>query len=145
MKRILAAFFLILANMVLFVHAVIPHHHHDSNLCFDPFVAENTSHEDCCTEECDTESQDDSKKASDDCMLSHIVALYNGEIKQNVRTTISSHNLINYTPLFAIESNENSRVSNPRFFIEIVFNDQIPIYHSLASRAFGLRAPPFSC
>ncbi|HPF51790.1 MAG TPA: hypothetical protein PK335_09460 [Draconibacterium sp.] len=146
MKRITAAFFILLANMVLFVHAVIPHHHHDSDLCFDAIVAEHTSHDECCNNTCDAKHhQHDSDKESDSCMLSHIVALSNGEIKQNIRTTISSHDLINNVSLFAIKGDENSRVSNPRFFIEIVFNDHIPIYHTLASQAFGLRAPPVSC
>jgi len=148
MKRILAAFFIVMANMVLFVHAVVPHHHHDSNLCFDAIVAEQTLADECCDESCNSDAehnQHDSDKASDDCMLSHIVALFNGDIKQNIRATISSHDLINHVSLFALEGNENSRISNPHFFIEIVFNDHIPVYHSLASRAFGLRAPPYFC
>ena len=146
MRRIPAVFFILLANLVLFVHAVVPHHHHDSDLCFDPIVAEHTSHNDFCSEACKNDPhQHDSDNASDDCMLSHIVALYNGDIKQNIRAHISSHDLINHLSVFALFSNENLRVSNPNFFIEIVFNDHISIYHSLASQAFGLRGPPFSC
>lgn len=147
MKRIPAAFFILLANMVLFVHAVVPHHHHDSDLCFDTFVAEHTSHENCCSTACNAgqHQHDSSDEESDSCMLSHIVALFNGDIKQNIRAHISSHDLVNNAFLFAIESSESSSVSNPHFFIEIVFNDHIPIYHSLASQAFGLRAPPSFC
>ncbi|MFV0590762.1 MAG: DUF6769 family protein [Draconibacterium sp.] len=148
MKRNLAAIFILLANMVLFAHAVVPHHHHDSNLCFEAKAAGHNANDECCGEGCKTSDeshQHNSDEASDDCLLSNVIALFNGDVKQNIRTQISFLNLIYNTSLFVLEGNENLRVSNPHFFIEIVFNDQIPIYHSLASRAFGLRAPPFSC
>lgn len=147
MKRILAASFILMANMVLFVHAVIPHHHHQNNLCFDTIAAEQTSHEECCSTACDTSKQGhDSEKDSDNCLLSNIVAPYSGELKQTVRTSISSHDLINTVSLFSIPGKDySSGVLNLHFYLEIVFNDHIPVYHSLASQSFGLRAPPSFC
>ncbi|RIJ47682.1 hypothetical protein D1614_13975 [Maribellus luteus] len=144
MKRILAAFLILLANLVLLVHAVIPHHHHSENLCFDLTVTEQSNTETCCSGICTKENHpDDPDKESDCCTLSHIIALFNGDIKQNIRAHISSHDLLSNVSFVALEGNENSGILNPRFFIEIVFNDQLPIYHSLASKAFGLRGPPF--
>jgi len=143
MQRILAAIFLVMANLVF---AVVPHHHHDNDLCFDTVIAEQNHNATSCNDACSSENgQKDSDEKSDSCMLSHIVALYNGEIKQNIRACIISHDLIKSTSLYALEGNENLRFSNPKLLNQLVFSDRIPVYHSIASKVFGLRAPPFSC
>lgn len=146
MSRILAVLFILMANFVLFVHAVIPHHHHENNLCFDTVQTSQPATDECCNETCTAENhQHDTDKESDSCVLSHIVALFNGDIKQNIRVSVTSLQLINHISLLTLTTDEFSLVSNPRYFIEFVFNDHIPVYHSLVSKIFGLRAPPSYC
>jgi len=142
-NRITAAFFLIMANLILFVHAVVPHHHHESELCFDTFRNTEKTTDYCC-ETKESKHQHESDKDEDGCFLSHIVALSSGEIRQPIRVDLSVHNL-NHTGFeLAALCSENSAVSTPGYFIEIVSHDHKPNYFSLACKASGLRAPPFS-
>lgn len=142
-NRIAATIFLIMANLVLFVHAVIPHHHHESELCFDTF-AESEETTDYCCESDEMKHNHDSKKDEDGCFLTHIIALNYGEVKQGIRVDSSSQNFNSNNFALAVLSDENSAISSPDYFIEIVSHNHRPNYFSLACRASGLRAPPFS-
>ncbi len=41
MKRAMVFTVLMLANMVLLVHSIVPHHHHESKICFSVFHCED--------------------------------------------------------------------------------------------------------
>lgn len=145
-KRVTAAIFIILANMVLFVHAVVPHHHHDSDLCFETFSnQQKTIAKDCCQTNEESKHQDDSDKDSDNCFLTNIVALFSGEIKQNIRVDINSRDLLSNAFMLSGLAGKNCTLSCPGYFVEIVSHDHKSNYFSLACSAFGLRAPPHYC
>ena len=142
-NRVAATIFLILANLVLFVHAVIPHHHHESELCFDAFNKTEQTTDNCCESD-ETKHHHDSDKDEDGCFLTHIIALNYGEVKQGIRVDFVSAGFNTNNFAMAILSDRNSAISSPDYFIEIISHDRRPNYFSLACRASGLRAPPFS-
>jgi len=41
-----AILFLLFANLILFAHAVIPHHHHDQHVCIESIICDNHRHND---------------------------------------------------------------------------------------------------
>ena len=141
-ERITSALFIILANLVLFVHAVVPHHHHYSDLCFDTFSSHDIIADELCGE---PDKPHSDREEEDNCFLSNIVAPYSGEIKQLIKGTANSHDLLDNISVHAILTDDACCLSNLDFFVEIVSNDHKPIYFSLACRAFGLRAPPAFC
>ena len=144
-KKLTSAFFIVLANLVLFVHAVIPHHHHNSDLCFDTFSSEKGYVNYNCETDKEKSHKEESDNDSDHCFLQNIVALSNGEIKQNLKGIINSHDLFKKVSVFSVLKQEKNALSNPDYFLEIVSHNHKLNYFSLACRAFGLRAPPFEC
>ncbi len=142
-KKLTSAFFIVLANLVLFVHAVIPHHHHDRDLCFDTFSSENTIADNYCEPHGSKKGENSGNDNADHCFLQNIVALSNGEIKQNLKGIINSHDLFKKVSVLSILKQEKNALSNPDYFLEIVSHNHKPNYFTFACRAFGLRAPPF--
>ena len=139
-KKITSALFIILANLVLMVHAIIPHHHHDAiNLCFNLFSSEI----DLATEECDSVNdnhENDSEK--DHCFLQNIVALSTGDIKQNNRGIATTNDLVKKISVFAVLSIKSGSLTGTNYFTENISSTHNPKYLSLACRVFGMRAPP---
>ncbi|HBL77329.1 MAG: hypothetical protein A2W90_21840 [Bacteroidetes bacterium GWF2_42_66] len=136
-KKITAFVFIVLANFVLLVHAVIPHHHHQSHVCIE------NSHCQCDSEthsHCNPEHEHDGND-SNDCLLKQVVALPSNQVKQECKCICTDHHSHPDHSSFVL-FNTGAEVSIPIFY----FDTSIPIivfsYPSLVITTAGLRAPP---
>ena len=124
----MALSFLLLANIILLVHAVVPHHNHeDIGICFINFShscehEENSYPEKCCIIDNDYTPAENKIKTS--C---HIHAKCNcGQIlSAPVLTSLYIHNFVNDTQ---IDFRQN-------FYVPLFYSEHI-------SLSTGLRAPP---
>jgi len=135
-----AIFFILLANIVLLAHAVIPHpHHHNSDVCTESSICQTDEkfHErsDCTHDDC-------SKGHYDCCVLKQVVTIPANQIKPEFKFLVCNddHNNLDtfqsvlftsgYSKLpiecFAVEWQNYKSSFNPQF----------------VSTGFGLRAPP---
>jgi Family of unknown function (DUF6769) len=137
--RIKTAFiFVLLANMVLLAHAVIPHHHHTEDPVEIVVECTNTNHEDHTDHKRIPVCDDDHKE---------------GEIAPCITTTM----LVPNNQFRAITSLEQITTSNVLPFTLLVFNyntipdgtinsveviENVPLYSRLLTSSQGLRAPP---
>ncbi|MDR0795674.1 MAG: hypothetical protein LBE79_06435 [Tannerella sp.] len=127
MRKKVAIYFLLLANIILLVHTVLPHHHHtNGTVCF--FT-------DSCNKDI-TDSKASHHKTYDECSLANIF------IRQQTGENLVKHELLSQTLLFLIPYN-----SIDLKLIIAFHSEHIPFlkskYISAELRTCGLRAPPF--
>lgn len=135
MKQIVSILFLLLANVVLMAHAVVPHHHHDDHVCFE--------HNSCTS---DHAHEDDNEiplpENDDDCCLLSGKLVFTPSAHTN---EISCHfcSLTDHSQWFinlSVGNPEPSLLLSPTPLGQPPFNDSH--YLSFASHCYGLRAPP---
>jgi len=127
MRKKVAICFLLLANIVLLAHAVLPHHHHnDGSVCF--FV-------NSCNKDVSGDNENHHNRC-DDCSLINNVFINQQQGQDHIKYEPASH-----TVLFIIPDNHIDFKQLTSFSFE-----HIPFLTSFFSsavlRTCGLRAPP---
>ncbi len=129
-----------LTGMLLLAHAVVPHHHHNLQVCV---VDIHSGHKDAAHDHsCNNENHQHDHDADDlSCILEKIVMFRPGQSEQEGKFVLSPDNKTNsfFVILF----------SNPQkneFYSATLNNTSPPdiekTYANQAPRIFGLRAPP---
>ena len=83
-KKTAIPFFLVLANVILLAHAVIPHHNHAEIICFNLSHC-HTDKEDASDRSCDSHQHDSDTDSN--CILKQVVLLPNNlskEVPENI-------------------------------------------------------------
>lgn len=140
-KRTTAAIFVSLAGILMLVHAVVPHHHHYSEICFQKTHCENEQS----TESENTPDRDHDSNNNDRhdvCVLNAPAVLPAGQ--DNHECKCISYTYKHAGAMFSITAILNSE---QKHFIQDIKSDdssqgiisisQLPDYSSV-----GLRAPP---
>ncbi len=133
--------FLILANILLFGHAVVPHHHHDKQVCLNIKHCVNDNTADVHDTHGKSHSHDGDNN-SDDCVLKisffSILNQNKTEFDFFNNTTINSG-----SDCFYFANLINSSILKLPVSLTPVFEkSQNSSYSSLVSNSLGLRAPP---
>jgi len=127
MRKKTAIGFLLLANIVLLAHAVLPHHHHnDGSVCF--FV-------NSCNKDVSGDNENHQNRC-DDCSLINNVFINQQQGQDHIKYEPASHPVS-----FIISDNHIDFKQLTSFSFE-----NIPfltsLYSSATLRTYGLRAPP---
>lgn len=135
-KQITSIVLLLLANIVLLAHDVIPHHHHENDICFENHAcADSHSHE--------SETQDQPSEDDTCCLLAEMVVF-----------TPSTQSFKISCPCCEIDQYQDTIDFSfiPTYaFTGFILSDQflfrqypyrIPFLLSPADQIHGLRAPP---
>jgi hypothetical protein len=138
LKKVSAYFFILIASLVLLVHAVFPHHHHYSQICFETTSCQNNENQNC--HSCMGGCHHPDGSGTENCVLKQTVVLPPNQS----RLEIESENRIDYqnqNDYFNLE--KTGTIS----FIPVLFTvNRIPVFpnsHSeYISTSTGLRAPP---
>ena len=139
-KRTIAIALLILANIIILAHAVVPHHHHNKQVCLVNSHCINESFTDKHGTNQDSHSHD-GENNSDDCVLKLPVVIFSNQWKTDFKFNNKSdhsgpddfhYNLLNSTTEVQIPVQSS-------FNYERITDSS---YSSLVSTALGLRAPP---
>lgn len=140
MKKAIALFFILTANIILLAHAVIPHHHHESSVCIEKILCPD----------CDGHKHGISQKdchhhdgnGSQNCGLNLAVFLPANQEKQDCKL-INTHNKHSQPDNFHAVLFTNESIS---FVPDIFSSEKISLksysYSNFISASKGLRAPP---
>lgn len=138
-KRITAFIFILLANIVLLAHAVVPHQHYFGHVCIGTEHSQDNeaTHESNSTE---PDHKHDGNNTSTSCVLKQAVVLPTNQSRQEC-------DYISYTDnnstkfLFALF---NSGTESAVLVLLCEASDKviIPSYSSFVNTSLGLRAPP---
>ncbi len=135
LKQIVTIAFLLIANAVLLVHDVVPHHHHDTHVCFE---------HNACGSDSSHETQD---QENDDtcCLLADLQILAPGSAQHEINCPCCDHDAKHGkdTPVFIHEMQTQVDFQyNRTCFRQNPFKNSS--YLTFAVRSYGLRAPPLA-
>ena len=152
MKRIIGLSLLILANIMILAHTVIPHHHHngvETSICFFFCINETTEHHHdhnlsfAHRQHChDAETHEHDDKSNDDCILRNLY-LPSNQGKQ--LSSLNETDLLNawdFFPLFIVATDSNIEIKNDA---NLPFRQKPHLassYNHYVTHSLGLRAPP---
>ncbi len=128
-----------LANLFFLAHAIIPHHHHHSELCFATshcIADSNHEHDNCCTNDSKQDVPTDRC-----CALQDAAAMPADQVKASPK--ISYELLPQLGGLCAILTRFNYSPQQHLSESEISYADfDFPLYSQYIFHSIGLRAPP---
>jgi len=139
MKKAIALFILLLANITILVHAFVPHHHHEnipfciSSHCVDSNIAHDSS------TSCDPH-QHEGNSSSGDCLIDNIYTRATNDRQvldsgDNDYTQLPHFLLLFCSDCFIKLSNTEAK--------KIELTPYLSSYHTtFVTRSLGLRAPP---
>jgi hypothetical protein len=142
LKNAIAIFLILCANLVLLVHAIVPHHHHDDAACFVLPIEEKHDH--CCDHN-DMDHQDKHKPATNDdcCVLNDFLAIIPDTFKQdfNAIDFSSTEKIITHYLIYIASSEDKLPLFNTGLYLR---QEPFPADCRPASGTLGvgLRAPP---
>ena len=142
MRKPVAIFLLLCANLVLLTHAVVPHHHHDDIACFILPVEEG--HDNCCDHSTpDHQEKHDANTGDDCCILNDILAIVPDNYKQeNLAFDFTSDEFTSHY-LSIVLSQEG--YDEPLCSLKTIQQPYLlHSYEVYAAHSLGLRGPP-SC
>lgn len=139
-KRLTAILFIMLASFLLVAHSVVPHHHHNKQICFDK---SHCIHDDLKVEQ-GTNSDShrhDGENNHENCVLRDPVVLFSNQWK-------TDFNLISETDHWGLDGVHDNLLKSITEFLIPVLSSYVyervtdSLYPSLVSASLGLRAPP---
>ena len=139
-KRKTAVAFILIANIILLAHAVIPHHHHHNNeVCTESSACQtdekSLGHSDC-------EHNGSSKEHYDCCVLKQVVTIPVNQIKPEFKCLVCNDDNANFNAFHSVLF--TSGYSNlPIDYLTVEWQDYKPSFKAqFVSIGIGLRAPP---
>jgi len=140
-KRISALFIILLVNIILFAHAVIPHYHHKSDVCIVSFHSQTNSeaHKHRTT---DHKHEHNSESNTEYCASKQVFVLPSNQVKQEYKCLDRADNYLQLDKLQSIVTAINSYWHLPTFLSNTQLLLFTSSYSSLVSTNLGLRAPP---
>ena len=130
----------ILTGMLLLAHAIVPHHHHNLQVCV---VDIHSGHKDATHDHsCNNENHQHDHEADDlSCILEKIVMFRPGQSEQDGKFILSLDDEANYFFVTIFSNPETNQ-----FYSGELNNSSPPdlekTYANQAPKTFGLRAPP---
>jgi len=139
-RKTIAIFFILLANIVLLVHIVVPHHHHKSLVCFERNHCQsdsNAHNQSTCT----NDHEHDGGHGTENCTLKQAVSFPANSLRQEYKCLGCDDNHFPFVFQAILFSNEFSS-----FVPKVISIVQIPLktstHYWFVSTSSGLRAPP---
>ncbi|MCD4665958.1 MAG: hypothetical protein K8R68_11865 [Bacteroidales bacterium] len=139
--RVPALFFILIANIVLLANIAIPHHHHNSEVCFvsTHCQSDDETHKHGTTEH---KHEHDGESTSDYCYMNQVFVVPSNQVKQENKCLDCTDNRDNYNQ-FQINLPDLKLISFVPIFLS---NAKPPLiflsYTHFVSSSLGLRAPP---
>jgi hypothetical protein len=135
-KKVTAYSFIILANIVLMAHAVLPHHHHQRVVCVESSHCQNDNDTHNHNTPEDTHQHDGN--TSTNCILKQAVIVSSNQGKNETDLVFNSH----YHSLDLHLTYTGTKDIIPIFRIITLVTDVSFSFSSYLTTSLGLRAPP---
>jgi len=141
-KRASALFIILLANIILFAHAVIPHYHHKTEVCIESFQGQ-INHDDHEDKTNDHEHEHNGKNSSDYCASEQVFVVPYNQLKQEYKYLDSDKSDLQFSKLQIIVIDKDLYCHFPTILSKRQLLFYTSTYSGFASTILGLRAPPF--
>lgn len=142
-KRTIAIFFMLLANITLLALAIVPHHHHETEICVVG------SH---CNEEGEIHDHDiarhdhehDGENSTEYCVLNQVYVIPSNDLTLHVKCLDYADDYVNFNSFQAVLLNTGLTSFSPYYLAKekppLLFSNYIQLIQS----SCGLRAPPIA-
>lgn len=137
MKKITAYIIILTANIILLAHAVLPHHHHQLQICIEG----SHCHHHHAPEPIDT-SHDHEGENSADCLLKQLIIFPSNHAKQACRCTDLTDGHFLVLDWHAIEMQQEQESMAILEATDLEFPSIVISYSHLLASSSSLRAPP---
>ena len=140
-KKVSALFIILLANIILFAHAVIPHYHHRTEVCIESFHREidHDDHEDKTT---DPKHEHNDENSSDYCASKQVFIIPGNQVKQEYKCLDNTDTDLQLDKLQTIVIDKDLYCHFPAILSKNQLLFYTSTYSCFASTILGLRAPP---
>lgn len=144
-NRTTSFFFILLANIIILTHAVVPHYHHESKICFVNFHTlidrDEHNHSDI-KHDHKPDHKHDAKNEKENCVLKEVVAIPSNRILKEFKNYIwpDQHNKFDafQAVLFCNELKIFTPILVTYKFVPFISSS----YISFVNTFLSLRAPP---
>jgi hypothetical protein len=139
MKKIIAYIFILIANFVLLYHAVIPHHHHDKQVCIERAHCKSDSeaHQHEATEQNHNHQHDGN---SSSCILNQVFVSPASQSKQIHECSDCNDNHSHDFQFILFNVSPETVIPSCKSVISAI--EVTPLYSSLLQSSLDLRGPP---
>lgn len=139
MKKLLAIFFILLANTILLAHSVLPHHHHEGYPCIEFLDCENQ----VCNDQ-DNHHSDDHSHADfcEYCVLNNFTFSSYNFVTQEVKNLETVKYFPDFSDLYAVIANQVLQKINLSFLSQRHISTKQSSFYYFINSSLGLRAPP---
>lgn len=122
-------------------HAVVPHHHHKSEVCI---VNTHCQSDNDLNEHIDVDHnhEHDRKSNQENCFLKEVVIIPSNRLIKEFNTLDWSDNNLKCNVFQSVLANNYLKSIIPVFILNLQQNQSASEYIFFATRALGLRAPP---
>ena len=141
MKRITGICILVLVNILLLAHTIIPHHHHQTQVCLqnshcqdDGIAHKHSNHE--------PQHEHDGKNNSDNCILKQAIVLPGNQVKQEFKNLNNADYHSHFNDYQFILLNTDKAVIIAFFSLNTADFSFTTPFSDFVSSSLGLRAPP---
>ena len=141
MKKGTAIFFILLANIILLAHAVVPHHYHQNKVCVNSSHCQSDSY----AHQHDTSKpnhEHDGENDSHFCVLKQVVFITSNQWDQFDKCLFGSYKPLSLLDFQAVLFDNGFNALIPRIVSTGQTLFKTSTYLSFVSSSIGLRAPP---
>lgn len=140
-KRVTPIVFIMLANILLLAHAVLPHHHHHKQVCLvqSHCINDNISTGHSTGKE---SHNHDGENNQDDCVLKELIAIPSNDWKQEFKFTASDYHQQDNDAFHYNLLNIGEEAITAIFLQSVSVHEIKYSYSYYVSTSLGLRAPP---
>lgn len=136
-----ALLFVLLANIVILVHAVAPHHHHHNQVCIENVHCQND-----CTAPKHTTSEHNQlptgSEVTDNCALKQAVVIPSNSFKQALKCNHYSEHPASLFGFLAVLRDQEFILFEPKIVSGLLHSQVFLPSSNFHSSSAGLRAPP---
>ncbi len=140
-KRVSALFIILLANIILFAHAVIPHYHHKTEVCIERFHRQ-LNHDELEHKTIDHKHEHNEENSSDYCASKQVFVIPDNQVKQEYNCLDNPDNDLQPDKLQTILIDKDLYCHFPIVLSKNQLLFYTSTYSCFASTILGLRAPP---
>lgn len=137
-RNFITVFFILLANIILLAHAVIPHHSHHNEVCIGDshLQAHSVEHNSC------SDHKHSNEEKAEDCALNQVSVVLSQQLRSEIKSFDCFASLSQFDGFQAQLLNE----SVGHFSLQNVSSPKSPLlyfdYTSFVGNQIGLRGPP---
>lgn len=156
-KKVAAISLILIANLIMLAHAVIPHHHHheteicvdtshyvDHNKCHEHSDADHQHNEDLPSADIFHQHEHDQNNDSQCCLVKPVVILPSNSFELECKSYQAQDNSLHFDNYAFLNKGLSLKTEYPIKRFKELSAILATLYPQISKQSFGLRAPPLA-